>query len=330
MNTLAQIRFDSIARWMPVALSEQVSGRAALAVICMEQPLVLFRDASGAVCAMEDRCAHRRAPLSLGRVTPDGRLQCAYHGWTYDGATGACVAIPNLSASERVPAHYAAHAYKTLERDGFIWACARDAPPPAEAIARDARSARRFAGSVTVAVARDEYVAALADGPHLTMRIAGLYITDYVIADATPHDGDIATERGVTWLAHIVDRHFGVRHPWTLRVTSPRDGALASVELASRDGATALWASIAITPAARGATNVLWRGGVAADASGFGAKLFRTWARLHAAPFAMLAHVDGRALSTLDALYSRAWRGPIPEGIAHTRPMPADYRTRSR
>ncbi|MET5020292.1 Rieske (2Fe-2S) protein, partial [Burkholderia pseudomallei] len=85
---------------------------------------------------------------------------------------------------------------------------------------------------------------------------AGLYLTEYVIADATPPDGDIATERGVTWLAHIVDRHFGVRDPWTLRVTSPRDGALASVELASRDGATALRASIAITPAARGATNV--------------------------------------------------------------------------
>ncbi|AOJ60545.1 hypothetical protein AQ477_29465 [Burkholderia thailandensis] len=83
-------------------------------------------------------------------------------------------------------------------------------------------------------------------------------------------------------------------------------------------------------PAARGATNVLWRGGIAADAGGVGATLFRTRARVHHSPFAMLAHVDGRALSALDALYSRAWHRPVPEGIARTQSMSADHVTRSR
>ncbi|MDW9235965.1 rieske domain protein [Burkholderia thailandensis] len=322
MNTVARPLFDSTARGMPVALSEQVSGKAPLGVICMEQPLVLFRDASGAACAMEDRCAHRRAPLSLGRITPDCRLQCAYHGWTYDGATGACVAIPNLSASERVPVRYAARAYRTLERDGFVWACASDARAPDEAVRHDVRSVRRFAGAAAVAIARDEYAAALADGPHLTMRIAGLHITDYVIADATPRDGHIATERGVTWAAHIIDRHFGVRHPWTLGVTPPRDGALASVELMTSDGAPMLWASIAIAPAARGATNVLWRGGIAADAGGVGATLFRTRAR---APFAVR---DARPRRRPRAVGARRAlpRGPVaprPAGFEAPRAAPA-------
>ncbi|MEB5510942.1 Rieske 2Fe-2S domain-containing protein, partial [Burkholderia pseudomallei] len=122
MDTIVPFLSDSTARWLPLALSEQVSGKAPLAVMCMGQAIVLFRDAAGAVRAMEDRCAHRRAPLSLGRVTPEGRLQCGYHGWTYDGASGTCVAIPNLSPHERVPAHYAARAYETLERDGYVWA----------------------------------------------------------------------------------------------------------------------------------------------------------------------------------------------------------------
>ncbi|AOI49791.1 Rieske 2Fe-2S domain-containing protein [Burkholderia oklahomensis] len=329
MNAVSPLLFNSASRWMPVALSEQVSSETPLGVVCMEQPLVLFRDASGAVRAMEDRCAHRRAPLSLGRMTPDGRLQCAYHGWTYEGATGACVAIPNLSANEHVPSHFAARAYKTLERDGFVWACATDARQSVGAITQDVRDAQRFSSSVTVAITRDEYVAALADGPHLTMRIAGLHITDYVIADTAPRDGKISIERGVTWATRFIDQHFGVRYPWTLRVTSSQDDALASVELETSDGAPMLWASIAIAPAARGTTNVLWRGGVAADARGVGAKLFRIWARLHRSPFAMLAHVDGRALSTLDALYSRAWHCTISGQRVSTQVMSTDNRTRS-
>ena len=65
--------------------------------------------APGLALALEDRCPHRRVPLSLGEVK-DGRLQCGYHGWTFDGASGACTAIPHLTADERVPARYGARA----------------------------------------------------------------------------------------------------------------------------------------------------------------------------------------------------------------------------
>ncbi|MGQ7882103.1 Rieske 2Fe-2S domain-containing protein, partial [Burkholderia pseudomallei] len=248
MDTIVPFLSDSTARWLPLALSEQVSDKAPLAVMCMGQAIVLFRDAAGAVRAMEDRCAHRRAPLSLGRVTPEGRLQCGYHGWTYDGASGTCVAIPNLSPHERVPAHYAARAYETLERDGYVWARAArgvDTREPAAAAARATRCAQRFAGCATVSLAYDDYVAALADGPHLLMRIAGLRITDYVIADPEPRGGRLAMERGVTWAARRHDHRFGAHYPWTLRLTAPQDGAPASVEIDTRDGAPMLWASVA-------------------------------------------------------------------------------------
>ncbi|EIP87900.1 Rieske (2Fe-2S) domain-containing protein [Burkholderia humptydooensis MSMB43] len=313
METVATLRSDSAARWLPLALSEQVSARAPLGVVCMGQPLVLYRDASGAARAMEDRCAHRRAPLSLGRVTPDGRLQCGYHGWIYDGASGACVAIPNLSQGEPVPPHYAVRAYETFERDGYVWGRAAhgaDTRKPAAPPAPASRCAQRFAGCAAVAVGCDEYVAALADGPHLLMRIAGLRITDYVIADPEPRGGRIEMERGVTWAARAHNHRFGAHYPWTLRLAPPRDDALASVELDTRDGETALWASIAVVPAARGATNVMWRGGIAADASGADATLLRLWARLRRAPFAMREQIDARALSRLDVTCSRAWLGP--------------------
>jgi nitrite reductase/ring-hydroxylating ferredoxin subunit len=41
--------------------------------------------------AFEDRCPHRLAPLSEGRVEADGTLLCAYHAWRFDGG-GACTA----------------------------------------------------------------------------------------------------------------------------------------------------------------------------------------------------------------------------------------------
>ncbi|WP_460315387.1 Rieske 2Fe-2S domain-containing protein, partial [Staphylococcus aureus] len=30
-------------------------------------------------------------------------IQCPYHGWSFDGATGRCTAIPNLRKDERIP-----------------------------------------------------------------------------------------------------------------------------------------------------------------------------------------------------------------------------------
>ncbi|SCW56734.1 Rieske [2Fe-2S] domain-containing protein [Pseudomonas sp. NFACC52] len=42
------------------------------------EPLLLFRDAQGEARALEDRCAHRGSPLSLGKITVDGRVRCGY------------------------------------------------------------------------------------------------------------------------------------------------------------------------------------------------------------------------------------------------------------
>src|SRR5262249_61669703 len=85
--------------WCPVARSSAL-GRRPLAVTLMDRPLVVFRGARGAPAVLLDRCDHRNYPLSLGRVTGDGLLECGYHGWAYDGG-GRCVPIPGLRAGGR-------------------------------------------------------------------------------------------------------------------------------------------------------------------------------------------------------------------------------------
>ena len=89
------------ADWWPVAFAEEVKG-SPVGVRLGEASLALYRDSRGMVRAVEDRCPHRRMPLSMGRVTTDGHLQCPYHGWCFDGETGQCVVIPNLGDHEQV------------------------------------------------------------------------------------------------------------------------------------------------------------------------------------------------------------------------------------
>ena len=99
----------SSSTWWASALSEAVNGEKPLPVVYDGEELVLFRNTKGQALALEDRCPHRRVPLALGCVVGDA-VQCGYHGWIFDGTTGACTAIPNLHADERVPPRYAARA----------------------------------------------------------------------------------------------------------------------------------------------------------------------------------------------------------------------------
>lgn len=62
--------------------------------------VVLYRKPDGAVVAMEDRCPHRHASLSLGRKEGDS-LRCMYHGMKF-GPDGQCTEVPGQST---IPEH---------------------------------------------------------------------------------------------------------------------------------------------------------------------------------------------------------------------------------
>jgi nitrite reductase/ring-hydroxylating ferredoxin subunit len=100
--------------WWPVAHSSEVH-RHPGAFRLGNQDLAIYRDLTGTVRAVADRCPHRRLPLSMGRLTEDGSIQCPYHGWSFDGATGRCTAIPNLSADERIPKGIGVAAFSAAE-----------------------------------------------------------------------------------------------------------------------------------------------------------------------------------------------------------------------
>ena len=104
--------------WFIACTSAQLRS-APLPVTIQGRPLVLFRARGGAPTALTDRCPHRNVPLSMGAVR-SGELECAYHGWRFDGA-GQCVALPGLVEGEVSLKSRCAERFAARELDGFVW-----------------------------------------------------------------------------------------------------------------------------------------------------------------------------------------------------------------
>lgn len=113
----------NLNQWYGVARSAEVQSQP-LSVTLWHQAIVLFRDATGQIHALEDRCPHRQVKLSHGKVVGN-RLECAYHGWCFDG-TGQCVAVPYLTEQQKLPT-CRLRQYPVIEQDGFVWLFPGDA-----------------------------------------------------------------------------------------------------------------------------------------------------------------------------------------------------------
>jgi vanillate O-demethylase monooxygenase subunit len=87
-----------------------------------EEPIGLYRTASGAIIALEDRCCHRFAPLSRGRLEGDD-IRCMYHGLKF-AASGECIEIPS---QDRVPKGVVVRSYPVREQDRWVWVWMGDA-----------------------------------------------------------------------------------------------------------------------------------------------------------------------------------------------------------
>lgn len=106
--------------WHPVLRATDL-GDAPVARTLLAQKIVLYRGANGQPVAAPDRCPHREAPLSEGRMS-DGCLQCPYHGWTF-GDDGRCVRVPSNDPSVPVPPKAHLQTLHCVERYGLVWVC---------------------------------------------------------------------------------------------------------------------------------------------------------------------------------------------------------------
>ena len=124
-------------QWWPLCFAAHTSTRSPSPITLLGAPLVVWWDEpAGAWRCTLDRCSHRLAPLSEGRVV-DGCIECPYHGWTFDGG-GTCVRVPQQPEGASLNARRAAvSSLPCVEEQGVVWVWggplfdgAAVAPPP--------------------------------------------------------------------------------------------------------------------------------------------------------------------------------------------------------
>ena len=107
--------------WYVVVQSEQLKPGALLSRVVLDEWLAVFRDKKGKPVALRDCCLHRNSRLSAGSVK-NGKVQCPYHGWQYDGEGNAFVSTEgpeNKSHCSKV--NRRALSYETKEQDDYVY-----------------------------------------------------------------------------------------------------------------------------------------------------------------------------------------------------------------
>jgi phenylpropionate dioxygenase-like ring-hydroxylating dioxygenase large terminal subunit len=101
--------------WYVAAWASELAEGKPHAITILGERLVIWRRPGG-LSALEDRCVHRMAPLSLGRCEGE-RLRCMYHGLLFDH-DGTVAEIPGQDV---VPPNARVKAYPVVEAGGWIW-----------------------------------------------------------------------------------------------------------------------------------------------------------------------------------------------------------------
>lgn len=102
--------------WYVAAWADEV-GRQPLRRKLLDQDLAIFRKQDGQPVAIGNRCPHRFAPLSMGKLIGDC-IECPYHGLQFDGS-GNCVVNPH--GNKAIPPKAQVPSFCVGERNGLIW-----------------------------------------------------------------------------------------------------------------------------------------------------------------------------------------------------------------
>ena len=104
--------------WYVAAWAKELAAGVMLRRRLLDEFYVLFRDSLDQPRALVDRCPHRFAPLSMGKLIGDRTgIQCPYHGLRFD-VEGRCIHNPH--GNRKVPP-YRTPALPVVEKFSAIW-----------------------------------------------------------------------------------------------------------------------------------------------------------------------------------------------------------------
>lgn len=114
--------------WFPIAASSELQNKPTKKIKLLGEDLVLYRDKSGDLGLIQERCPHRGVSLEYG-IPECGGIRCQYHGWMFDHK-GSCLEQPNEPADSTFKNRIHIKAYKAEELGGLIFAYLGPEPAP--------------------------------------------------------------------------------------------------------------------------------------------------------------------------------------------------------
>ncbi len=114
--------------WFAVAFSRDLRVGDVRPIEYFGEEMVLFRTRDARARVLDAFCPHLGAHFGYGGRVMGETLRCPFHGWQFDGESGACSRIPYC---ERIPKRARVKSWTTQEKNGFIWVWhhAEDKPP---------------------------------------------------------------------------------------------------------------------------------------------------------------------------------------------------------
>lgn len=205
-------------QWTPAIALADLEGCLASFEVAGER-LVAFRKSTDEPWqVLLDRCPHRGARLSLGEVTPEGALQCRYHGWRFAG-DGHCVRVPFNDLQDKALAKIAAQAVPARELAGCLWVFTGTQPAGEPILPDSLHGQPRQFGTYqqewnahwTRAV---ENFIDFTHPPYAHRDTIGAYSYDYAESGGTAQVEIEEHEAGMTMLNFMGSRSFGFRLDW--------------------------------------------------------------------------------------------------------------------
>jgi phenylpropionate dioxygenase-like ring-hydroxylating dioxygenase large terminal subunit len=116
--------FDFFQHWYPLLPVEDIDPQKLTTAKLLGIPLVIWQPRSSSTYQIFlDRCPHRLAPLSEGRIDESGNLMCSYHGWQFD-TQGNCTRIPQADNPELIAQKsqdFCATVFPSCQANDLLW-----------------------------------------------------------------------------------------------------------------------------------------------------------------------------------------------------------------
>lgn len=114
--------------WIPFMPAGMLNEDPVQKVRLLGEDLTCYKDRSGDIGLIGDRCMHRAVDLRWG-IPDEHGLRCPYHGWLYDAA-GVCVDAPLEARRDMFADRLKLDAYPVQEMGGLLFAYMGPAPAP--------------------------------------------------------------------------------------------------------------------------------------------------------------------------------------------------------